>query len=44
MLFGVTMICRLMREEFSNSPASTKVLEYRVPFTDPLDAKIIISA
>ena len=44
MLFVATMICRLMREVFSNSPGSTKKLEYRVPFANPLDAKIIISA
>ena len=44
MLFVATMICRLMREVFSNSPGSTKALECRVPFAVPLDAKIIISA
>ena len=44
MLFVVTMICRLMREVFSNSPGSAKMQEYRVPFADPLDTKIVISA
>ena len=44
MLFVATMICRIMREVFSNSPGSTKMLEYRVPFADPLDAKVLISA
>ena len=44
MLFVVTMICRLMREVFSNSLGSTKMLEYRVPFADSLDTKIIITA
>lgn len=41
MLFVATMICRLMHEVFLNSPGSTQMLEYRVPFSDPLDAKII---
>ena len=44
MLFVATMTCRLMREVFLNSPVSTKMPEYIVPFADPLDTKINITA